>query len=97
MVLDTHKWAVRYISGQLRDTPLPSPLLDDDLELMSDFFLSLETREDLTSHALEQTEARKVMIAFVNTRETGEDSKVNFKGRGVALLRYWDDFSLEDS
>jgi hypothetical protein len=88
---------VRYISEQLRDTLLPSLLLDDDLELMSDFLLSLETREDLTSHALEQTEGRKVIIALANTREMGEDSNFNFKARGAALLQYWDDFSLQRS
>ncbi len=86
---------MRYISEQLRDTLLPSPLPDDDLELMSNFLLSLETRKDLTSHTLEQTEVRNVMIALVNSREMGEDSKFDFKARAAALLRYWDDLSLQ--
>src|SRR5215470_2400673 len=64
---------------------------------MSDFLLSLETREDLTSHTLEQTEARRVIIDIVNTREMGDDSKFNFKARAAALLRYWDDLSLQRS
>ena len=88
---------MRYISEQLRDTLLPSPLPDDDLELMSNFLLSLETRKDLTSHTLEQTEVRNVMIALVNSREMGEDSKFDFKARAAALLRYWDDLSLQRS
>jgi hypothetical protein len=88
---------VRYILGQLQETLLPSPLLDDDLELMSDFLLSIETRAGLTSHVLLQTEARQLMISLANTRENEEASKFSFKARGSALLRYWDDLSLQKS
>jgi hypothetical protein len=86
---------VRYISEQLQETLLPSPLPDDDLELMSDFLLSIETRKDLTSHVLEQTEARQLMISLANSREKEEAPRFNFKARGSALLRYWDRLSLE--
>ena len=89
--------AVRYISEQLQDTLLPSPLPDDDLELMSDFLLSLETRKDLTSHTLEQAEARKAMIALGNRRSMGEVSRFNFEARAAALLQYWDDLDRQRS
>ena len=75
---------------------MPFPLPDDDLELMSDFLLSLETREDLTSHILDQTEARDAIIGLAN-REIGDDSKFNFKVRAAALLQYWDKLYLQRS
>jgi hypothetical protein len=88
---------VRYISEQLQETFLPSPLPDDDLELMSDFLLSMETRWDLTSHVLEQTEAREVMMFLANAPENKETSRFDFKARVSALLQYWDNLSLQRS
>jgi hypothetical protein len=76
---------------------LPSPLPGDDLELMSDFLLSLETRDDLTSHVLEQTDPRGVMIAIGNNREIGNDSKYDFIQRALKLLSYWDDLEMKRS
>lgn len=66
----------------------PTPLPDDDLQLMSDYLLSLETRDDLTAHVLVQTDA-KSQIGIVTRILLKDDSRYSFKSRAQALLKHW--------
>lgn len=66
----------------------PTPLPDDDLELMSDYLLSLETRDDLTTHVLVQTDAR-TKINVVARLLLKDDTQYNFESRALALAKHW--------
>jgi hypothetical protein len=55
---------------------------------MSDYLLSLETRDDLTVHVLRQTEAR-TQINLVRRILLKDDTKYNFKSRATALEKHW--------
>jgi hypothetical protein len=66
----------------------PTPLPDDDLQLMSDYLLSMETRDDLTALVLQQTDAKST-INMVSRILLKDDTKYNFKSRAEALLKHW--------
>ncbi|PQE16437.1 hypothetical protein CJF31_00009656 [Rutstroemia sp. NJR-2017a BVV2] len=74
--------------GYLKRVLTPTPLPDDDLQLMSDYLLSLETRDDLTVHVLRQTEARS-QIGLVRRIRLNDDTRYNFKSRATALEKHW--------
>lgn len=61
---------------------------DDDLQLMSDYLLSLETRDDITAHVLQLTEA-KSNIGVVTRMQLEDDTAYEFKSRAKALEKYW--------
>jgi hypothetical protein len=87
---------VEYILGCLQRVLLPTPLPDDDLQLMSDYLLSLETRDDLTVHVLEQTAAQSKINA-VSRILLKDDTKYDFKSRVVALQKHWRSIELLNS
>jgi len=68
-------------------------LPDDDLQLMSDYLLSLETRDDLTAHVLEQTAAR-TKIGVVSRILLKDDTRYDFKSRATALEQHWRSIEL---
>lgn len=55
---------------------------------MSDYILSLETREDLTAHILKQTAAES-RISVISRILMKEDTRYDFKLRATALENYW--------
>lgn len=61
---------------------------------MSDYLLSLETRDDLTAHVLEQTAARS-KINVVSRILLTDDTKYDFKSRATVLGKHWS--SIESS
>ncbi|PQE17436.1 hypothetical protein CJF32_00008669 [Rutstroemia sp. NJR-2017a WRK4] len=79
---------VGYILEYLGRVLTPTPLPDDDLQLLSDYLLSLETRDDLTVHVLRQTEA-KSKISVVSRIRLNDDTRYNFKSRATALEKHW--------
>ncbi|PQE23756.1 hypothetical protein CJF30_00008736 [Rutstroemia sp. NJR-2017a BBW] len=79
---------VGYILEYLRRVLTPKPLPDDDLQLMSDYLLSLETRDDLTVHVLRQTEARS-RIGLLKRILLDDDTTYNFESRAIALEKHW--------
>ncbi|KAH6714693.1 hypothetical protein BKA61DRAFT_735062 [Leptodontidium sp. MPI-SDFR-AT-0119] len=79
---------VQCILGYLKRFLTPTPLPEDDLELMSDYLLSMETRDDLTALVLKQTEAESA-INMVSRILLKDDTKYNFKSRAEALLKHW--------
>jgi hypothetical protein len=83
-----------YISHILKITLMPSPLPDDDLEPLSDFLLSLESRTDISVHILEHVEVKKD-ISYIGRCEIADDSKFQFKSRANALAKHWQDLELE--
>jgi hypothetical protein len=85
---------VRYISGILVNTLVPTPLPEDDLELMSDFLLSLETRTDNTIHVMEQIDVKEDMDVIARMCEVHDDTQFNFRSRTQALANYWQDLEL---
>jgi len=60
---------------------------------MSDYLLSLETRDDLTAHVLQHTRARSV-ISVVSGILLKDDTRYNFKARAKALGRHWTSIEL---
>lgn len=79
---------VQYVLGHLQRVLTPTPLPDDDLQLMSDYLLSLETRDDLTIHVLQQADARS-KLGVVSRILLKDDTKYNFKSRAIALEKHW--------
>jgi len=55
---------------------------------MSDYLLSLETRDDLTAHVLQHTEAIKI-FGSIRTYLLRDDSSYDFKARITALEKHW--------
>lgn len=88
LLLLTNKSLVQGLLGYLKRVLTPTPLPEDDLQLMSDYLLSLETRDDLTVHVLQQTNARSE-IAVVSRILLKDDIKDNFKSRATALENHW--------
>lgn len=82
-----------YILDYLRRVLIPTPLPDDNLQLVSDYLLSLETRDDLTAHVLQQTDA-KSKINTVSGVLLKDDTKYDFKSRAVALGKHWSNLHL---
>jgi hypothetical protein len=60
---------------------------------MSDYLLSLETRDDLTAHVLEQTDARS-KINVVSRILLKDDTRYDFKSRATALGKHWSSIKL---
>jgi hypothetical protein len=83
-----------YISEILKTILMPSPLPNDDLELMSDFLLSLETRTDMSVHILDHVEVKKD-ISYIGRCEIADDSKFHFKARATAVAKHWQDFEMQ--
>ncbi|KAE9376009.1 hypothetical protein N431DRAFT_556289 [Stipitochalara longipes BDJ] len=84
------------ILGYLQRVLTPTPLPDDDLQLMSDYILSLETRDDLTVHVIKQTDA-KSKINVVSRILLKDDTKYDFKSRATALGKHWSSIELSFS
>lgn len=60
---------------------------------MSDYLLSLETRDDLTAHVLQQTAARSG-ISVISRILLKDDTRYNFKSRATALGKHWSSIEL---
>jgi hypothetical protein len=63
---------------------------------MSDYLLSLETRDDLTTHVLQQTAARS-KISIVSRVLLKDDTRYDFKSRATALGKHWGSIELSIS
>jgi hypothetical protein len=70
---------------------MPGP--DEDLQIMSDYLLSLETRDDLTAHVLRQTEACSEMRSL-SGRLFGGETGYDVKSRAIALKERWGNVKL---
>ncbi|KUJ22639.1 uncharacterized protein LY89DRAFT_728759 [Mollisia scopiformis] len=84
---------VTYILGYLQRVLTPTPLPNDDLQLMSDYLLSLETRNDLTAHVLQQVDARTNIRALTRIL-LKDDTTYEFKSRATALAKHWNGIEL---
>lgn len=76
---------MRFILQTLRTTLSPTPLPEDDLHLLSEFLLSLETRTDLTTHVLLNTDIDTQLLSVQRCKVFPDDSQFNFSARARAL------------
>lgn len=60
---------------------------------MSDYLLSLETRDDLTALVLVQTDAKKILL-LVSRILMKDDATYNFQSRAKTLMKHWSNITL---